>query len=73
MQQGIFITERQEEVLELVLKGASSKEIARNLGITVQTVKNHIAELLKVFGCETRYKLIVKCLTGSKKRVVWSK
>lgn len=36
------LTRRQEEVLDLMVAGLPDKEIARRLGVSDQTVKNHI-------------------------------
>jgi two-component system NarL family response regulator len=39
------LTEREREVLTLVGKGCSNKEIARQLSLSEKTVKNHIANI----------------------------
>lgn len=36
------LTERQTEILQLLADGLAQKEVAYRLGITRQTVKNHI-------------------------------
>ena len=41
----IELTRREEEVLQFVAEGRSSKEIASRLGIAVKTVENHRAHL----------------------------
>lgn len=48
------LSPRQSEIIQLVKNGYSNKQIARKLGISTQTVKNHItATLIKLssFGC----------------------
>ena len=40
------LTLRQEEVLRLVARGQSSKEIARQLGLSVKTVETHRAQIM---------------------------
>ncbi len=40
------LTVRQEEVLRLVARGRSSKEIARQLGLAVKTVEAHRAQIM---------------------------
>ena len=40
------LTQRQEEVLRLVARGQSSKEVARELGLSVKTVETHRAQIM---------------------------
>lgn len=42
------LTPRQRETLQLVAEGASTKEIARNLGVTVKTVETYRAQLMQI-------------------------
>ncbi|WP_028471429.1 response regulator transcription factor [Neptunomonas japonica] len=53
-------TDREEEVLNSLITGASNKEIARILGITERTVKAHVAALLKKTGTKDRLLLVLK-------------
>ncbi len=48
------LTRRQHECVELVTKGLSSKEIARELGIAPSTVDNHIAQVMHQLGIPNR-------------------
>jgi two-component system nitrate/nitrite response regulator NarL len=41
------LTSREREILRLIEEGRSNKDIARNLGIEVATVKNHVHNLLE--------------------------
>jgi DNA-binding NarL/FixJ family response regulator len=41
------ITPREKEVLQLVSKGQSTKQIADNLGISIRTVESHRVNMLK--------------------------
>lgn len=54
------LTLRQKEVLTELLKGQSSKEIARTLGIAEGTVKIHLAAIYRALGVRTRAEAIVK-------------
>jgi DNA-binding NarL/FixJ family response regulator len=38
------LTERQAEVAERVARGLTNKEIARDIGVSVETVRVHISE-----------------------------
>lgn len=51
------LTFRQQEVLNLVLKGLSNKEIAQQLGITERTVKFHVGVILDMLQVRNRYEL----------------
>ena len=48
------LTERELEVLELIVKGQSNKEIANTLKISEATVKSHINSLLSKLGVSDR-------------------
>ncbi len=48
------MTPRQIEVLKLLAKGQSNKEIARNLGMLDSTVKVHVKAILQKLGVKNR-------------------
>lgn len=52
------LTARQREVAQLICRGLSNKEIARKLGVSVGTAKNHVASILTRIGTTTRVKAI---------------
>ncbi len=56
------LSEREMEVLECVVRGLSNKEIAALLGISHQTVKNHVTSILRKFGVEDRTQAVVYAL-----------
>lgn len=51
------LTFRQQEVLKLVIKGLSNKEIAQQLDITERTVKFHVGVILESLQVRNRYEL----------------
>jgi len=51
---GSELTGREMEVLELIVRGQSNKEIAMSLGISEATVKSHINNLLSKLGVTDR-------------------
>lgn len=53
-----MLTERQAQVLEWVLAGASNREIAVRAHLSEGTVKNHVSALLLLFGARSRAQLI---------------
>lgn len=48
------LTARQREILALVEEGLSNRQIARRLSIEIQTVKNHVHNVLEELGLHTR-------------------
>ena len=56
------LSDREGEVLTCVVKGMSNKEIASSLGISHQTVKNHVTSILRKFGVEDRTQAVVYAL-----------
>ena len=52
------LTHRERQVLDLVVKGASSKSIARVLNISQRTVENHRAAVMKRLGATSLSDLI---------------
>ena len=48
---------REQETAELLARGASNKEIARELDITERTVKAHVSALLEKLGARDRLQL----------------
>lgn len=53
---------REMEVLECVTQGMSNKEIASRLGISHQTVKNHVTAILRKLGVDDRTQAAVYAL-----------
>lgn len=56
------LTPREVDVLELVSEGLSNKRIAKELGISVNTVKFHVNALLSKFGVKSRTELAVRSI-----------
>lgn len=56
------LSDREMEVLECVVRGMSNKEIAGLLGISHQTVKNHVTSILRKFSVEDRTQAVVYAL-----------
>lgn len=59
------LTAREKQVLELILKARSNKEIAHQLGIEVRTVRAHLARLMRKAGVDNRIKLSMSDLGRS--------
>ena len=54
------LTEREREVLRLLLEGASNREIAHCLVLSVNTVKRHVYNLCGKLGVQSRTQAIVR-------------
>jgi len=54
------LTEREREVLNQILSGSSSKEIARELGVSPRTVEAHRQNLLRKLGIATVKELMLR-------------
>ena len=57
--QELPLTPRQKHVLHLLTQGLSNKLIARELGVSVDTVKDHVAAVLKALGVSSRTQAVV--------------
>jgi DNA-binding NarL/FixJ family response regulator len=58
------VSDRESEVLRLLVGGCSNGEIAHELGIRQATVKTHVAQLLRKFGVPNRTALTVAAVTN---------
>jgi DNA-binding NarL/FixJ family response regulator len=61
----VVFTDREKEVLELLVAGRSNKEIGKALGIEERTVKAHVAKLMRKVGVQNRIALSVHAITHS--------
>jgi len=52
------LTDKQAEVLNLLVSGKANKEIAKLLEISPNTVKAHISEILRKFGVSSRLEAV---------------
>jgi len=59
------LTEREREILQLVAKGGSNKQIAVALAITERTVKFHVSAILRKLNAANRAEAVQKALTSS--------
>lgn len=55
---------RQRAVLELILAGLAPKQIARQLGLSVHTVRDHIRRLYERYDADGRDTLVAKFMRG---------
>ncbi len=53
------LTPREMEILEMICHGATNNDIARGLGISYQTVKNHVTAILHKLGVKDRTQAVL--------------
>jgi len=59
------ITDREKQVLQMLVSGLTNKEIGAPLGIVERTVKAHIAKLMRKIGVHNRIELSVHAVARS--------
>ncbi len=59
----VLLTPRETEVLAAAAKGMSNKEIARELGISLHTVKFHLESLTRKLQVQGRTEAVAKAIT----------
>ena len=61
-QGGGLLTPREIEILKLAAKGMNNKEIAKELFLSLRTVKAHLTNIFNKMGCACRTDAIIKGL-----------
>jgi PAS domain S-box-containing protein len=61
------LTPRQVEVLGLLERGHSTRQIAGELHLSVETVRNHVARILRALGVHTRLEAVVVSRSRSRR------
>jgi len=64
----VLFTIRERQIVQQVLRGLTSKEAGRNLGIKEDTVKKHLRNVYAKLGVHTRWQLLLQ--TSGRKRPV---
>jgi DNA-binding NarL/FixJ family response regulator len=60
----VHLTPRQVEVLRLLEQGRSTKQIAQELHLSTDTVKNHVRHLLRALGVHSRLEAVAAVRQG---------
>lgn len=55
-----ILTDREQEVFELLIKNKTTAEIAKELYISEKTVRNHISNAIQKLGVKGRSQAIVE-------------
>ncbi|HZC29995.1 MAG TPA: LuxR C-terminal-related transcriptional regulator [Gaiellaceae bacterium] len=57
---GVKLSPRQHEVLRHLEAGSATREIAERLGVSVETVRNHIRAVLRALGVHSRLEAVAE-------------
>ncbi len=58
----IILTPREKEIFNLLIKNQSTKEIAKTLGISEKTVRNHISNVIQKLGVDSRIQAVFELI-----------
>ena len=59
---GLDLTEREREVLALMVEGSSNSQIAVKLGVSSSTIKSHVSNILSKLGVASRTEAVTLAL-----------
>lgn len=57
-----ILTDREQEVFELLIKNKTTTEIAKLLHISEKTVRNHVSNAIQKLGVEGRAQAIIELI-----------
>lgn len=55
------LTRRERELLPMIARGLTNKEIASQLNVSEQTIKNHVHRMIQKAGARTRLDIVERC------------
>jgi DNA-binding NarL/FixJ family response regulator len=64
------VTQREKEIIDLVVQGHANKEIADQLSLTEDTVKAHLSNIFRKFDTTSRSKLISFVVSNASKQIL---
>jgi len=59
---GLDLTEREREVLSLMIEGSSNSQIAQKLKVSSSTIKSHVSNILSKLGASSRTEAVALAL-----------
>jgi len=60
---GLGLTRREQQLVQMIGRGLTNKEIATQLNLSEQTVKNHVHRMLRKVGATDRLGVVERCRT----------
>jgi DNA-binding NarL/FixJ family response regulator len=61
IKQSLGLTRREQQLLQMISRGLTNKEIALQLNLSEQTVKNHVHRMLRKLGASDRLAAVELC------------
>ena len=58
----IILTPREKEIFNLLIKNQSTGDIAKTLGISEKTVRNHISNVIQKLGVDSRIQAVFELI-----------
>ena len=58
----IILTPREKEIFNLLIKNQSTRDIAKSLGISEKTVRNHISNVIQKLGVDSRIQAVFELI-----------
>jgi DNA-binding CsgD family transcriptional regulator len=68
----VIFSRRESEIITLLTRGMTNKEIAEYLYVGAETVKTHVAHILKKLGARNRTEAAIKAATLKSREPVYS-
>ena len=61
LKHGLGLTRREQQLVQMISRGLTNKEIAGQLNLSEQTVKNHVHRMLRKLGAGDRLSAVERC------------
>ena len=61
-EQTAMFTQREREILNLMIRGRTNQEIAEEMIISINTAKAHVSNILNKLGVKDRVQAVVKAI-----------
>lgn len=61
LKQQLGLTRREQQLVQMISRGLTNKEIAQELNVAEQTVKNHVHRMLRKVGASDRLAVVELC------------
>ena len=58
----MILTPREKEIFNLLIKNQSTRDIAKTLGISEKTVRNHISNVIQKLGVDSRIQAVFELI-----------